>query len=63
MSCNCEFTEYDKDDFEYGEESWHYLRTCLYCKKEWYALHCEHDGIQNPCPKCDKVPLIKAILL
>lgn len=46
--CNCEFNYPEPDD----EESWHYLRTCPSCNTEWGALHCEHDGYQDPCPGC-----------
>jgi len=53
MTCNCEFTP-DPDDPE--EESRHFLRTCLSCHKEWWALHCPHDGYQNPCHSCGVRP-------
>lgn len=46
--CRCEF-DVPEDD---GEESYLYARTCRMCGCEWAALHCEHDGAQNPCPNC-----------
>lgn len=46
--CECEFDYVEPD----GEESWHYRRTCRLCGDEWGALHCEHDGAQNPSPCC-----------
>lgn len=46
--CACEF-DYPEPD---GEPSWHYTRTCRMCGLTWGTLHCEHDGIQNPCPDC-----------
>ena len=48
--CNCEFDPYIDSD----EESYHFLRTCLFCKKNWYSLHCIHDGVQGNCPHCKK---------
>ena len=56
--CDCEFDDYLPDDDEYGEASWHYLRTCEYCGEIWQGLHCIHDGYQNPCPKCGKRPTV-----
>lgn len=48
--CNCVFyTEQDKD-------AWHYLRLCKNCNKEYYSLHCKHDGVQKPCPHCSTIP-------
>ena len=55
--CNCEFTPYPEDDSDFGEESWHYLRKCLWCGNEWWGLHCPHDGAQNPCPSCHRYPI------
>jgi hypothetical protein len=46
--CDCGFDFQEPD----GEESWHYKRTCGLCGFEWGALHCPHDGAQNPCPDC-----------
>lgn len=46
--CTCEF-DYPEPD---GEPSWHYTRACRMCGTTWGALHCEHDGYQNPCPDC-----------
>lgn len=46
--CNCEF-DVDPDD---PEDDWHYRRTCTSCGKQWWSLHCPHDGYQNPCPAC-----------
>lgn len=46
--CACEF-DYDEGD---GEETWHFTRTCRACGFVWGALHCPHDGVQNPCPDC-----------
>jgi hypothetical protein len=48
VDCDCEF-DYEEPD---GEPSWHFSRTCDLCGFLWGALHCEHDGIQNPCPEC-----------
>jgi hypothetical protein len=45
--CTCEFDFPEPD----GEESWHYTRTCP-DGHTWGALHCPHDGVQNPCPEC-----------
>lgn len=56
MACNCEFTPYDENDPEYGEESWHYRRRCRNCGMTWLSTHCKHDGIQPPCPECGVVP-------
>ncbi len=50
--CDCEFTP-DPDD----EYSCHYTRTCDSCGYMWHGLHCPHDGIQNPCPRCRIAPL------
>jgi len=58
--CNCEFTPYGNGDEDYGEESWHYLRKCMFCGNEWYGLHCLHDGWQNPCPECGVRPAVVA---
>ena len=52
--CDCEFTPYADGD---PEESWHYLRQCLFCGHRWYGLHCPHDGYQNPCGKCGQRPV------
>lgn len=49
--CRCEF-DYRIDD-DPDEEPWHYTRTCPMCGCVWGSLHCEHDGIQNPCPDCE----------
>ena len=54
--CDCEFTPYRVGTESYGEESWHYLRQCEYCGREWYGLHCPHDGYQNNCPSCGRRP-------
>jgi hypothetical protein len=54
--CDCDFDPYGPEDEDYGEESWHHLRTCLHCGHSWYGLHCVHDGYQNPCPHCDVRP-------
>ena len=43
---------------EYYEEFWHFKRTCEYCGYIWHALHCPHDGYQNPCPECGKRPTV-----
>jgi hypothetical protein len=53
--CDCEFTP---DPDEPGEEPWHYLRTCPQpeCGKEWWGLHCPHDGVQALCPHCHHMP-------
>lgn len=52
MTCTCEFDQ-DRND---SKRSWHFRRTCLHCGGEWMALHCPHDGYQNPCPICGRVP-------
>lgn len=49
--CTCEFDWPEPD----GEESWHYRRACGLCGAVWGALHCEHDGVQNPCPGCERI--------
>lgn len=46
--CACELDWPEPD----GGESWHYTRTCSICGHTWGALHCPHDGAQNPCPSC-----------
>lgn len=56
----CSFDEYEQCDSEYGEESWHYKRTCLHCGEQWYGLHCPHDGRQNPCPGCGILPAVES---
>jgi hypothetical protein len=48
----CEFNWPEPD----GEDSWHYTRTCTHCGTTWGALHCTHDGAQNPCPHCGHIP-------
>ena len=55
--CNCDFTPYPKIDEDFGKESYHYLRTCLFCEHKWYGLHCPHDFYQNPCSQCGKYPI------
>lgn len=52
--CQCEFQPYDEPDPD--GESWHYKRKCRHCGFIWWGLHCPHDGYQNPCPKCKKLP-------
>lgn len=61
--CTCEFDAYELD--EHGEplnpalpveDSWHYKRTCEFCGEVWWGLHCPHDGVQNPCPRCCEAP-------
>lgn len=54
--CECEFDPYPPEDEDYGEESWHFLRTCVACGRKWWGLHCPHDGTQRPCPGCSRVP-------
>ena len=54
--CNCEFDPYDPADNPEGEESWHYKRTCAFCGRVWWGLHCPHDGYQNPCAGCGRLP-------
>ena len=58
--CACEFTPYPAGSEDEGEESWHYLRRCQACRHLWYGVHCPHDGVQNPCPKCGAVPAVIA---
>jgi len=55
--CNCEFDPYPEGDEDFGEESTHFLRTCLFCGCQWWGLHCPHDGYQNNCPDCGKRPV------
>ena len=50
---------FDEDPDEPGEESWHHHRTCMKCGYRWWALHCVHDGYQNPCPACGVKPEVK----
>lgn len=50
MSCECEFERDPQDVNE--DDPWHYRRRCDNCSGEWFSLHCPHDGIQTPCPKC-----------
>ena len=38
------------------DSSTHYNRVCLFCGGTWLGLHCQHDGYQNPCPKCNEKP-------
>ena len=38
------------------EDYTHYHRTCQNCGKNWWGLHCPHDGYQNPCPECEFKP-------
>lgn len=47
--CTCEFDERYAED---QEESFYYHRVCPGCGLGYAALHCPHDGIQIPCPKC-----------
>lgn len=53
--CECEFDPRYADD---GEESWHFHRICLHCGYTWAALHCPHDGYQNPCMGCGVRPSV-----
>jgi hypothetical protein len=50
--CDCEF---DTDPGD-PEDDWHFHRTCPNCGEKWWALHCPHDGAQNPCPHCKVRP-------
>ena len=59
--CECEFDPYPENDGDFGEKSVHFLRTCVFCGHHWWGLHCPHDGIQNPCPNCCKVPATTGI--
>jgi hypothetical protein len=54
--CDCEFDKSAIYDDDIEEESCHYKRTCAHCGNIWYGLHCPHDGIQNPCPRCKTLP-------
>lgn len=45
--CDCE-----PDAGDEGYEPTHFTRTCAACGFQWEALHCPHDGVQNPCPGC-----------
>jgi predicted nucleic acid-binding Zn ribbon protein len=38
------------------DELWHYLKRCERCGYEWAGIHCKHDGVQTPCPKCGAIP-------
>lgn len=40
------------------EDYTHYHRTCQNCGKNWWGLHCPHDGYQNPCPECESMPVV-----
>jgi hypothetical protein len=40
------------------EEFTHYHRTCQGCGKNWWGLHCPHDGYQNACPECEAMPVV-----
>ena len=51
--CEC---EPDAEPDEPGEPRTHYVRTCAACDGQWEALHCPHDGVQNPCPACGRRP-------
>lgn len=31
----------------------HYERVCKKCGMQWGSLHCQHDGVQGTCPKCN----------
>lgn len=39
------------------EDYYRFRRTWTFCGKNWWAVHCPHDGIQNPCPSCEKRPI------
>lgn len=54
--CECKFTPYDEMYPDPDDPPWHYKRRCQWCKSVWFALHCPHDGKQNPCPKCGYWP-------
>ena len=70
MRCdNCDRfidTDFDSEHFEECqavsnlkrdiEDYTHYHRTCQNCGKNWWGLHCPHDGYQNPCPECEFKP-------
>lgn len=43
--CEGDCCAHDADDYTFP-------RTCALCGCFWWALHCEHDGVQNPCPDC-----------
>lgn len=52
--CKC---QPDADPDEPGEQPTHYFRTCGRCGNKWEALHCPHEDLQNPCPKCAHKPV------
>jgi hypothetical protein len=63
--CDCEFTPDPNDpdeDGTPGNEPWHYRRQCPACGQWWWALHCPHDGAQNPCPHCGVTPITATLL-
>lgn len=51
--CRCEFQPFDDGD---PEESYHFKRKCRHCGHVWWGLHCPHDGSQNPCGQCGRIP-------
>jgi hypothetical protein len=55
VSCDCEF---DPDPTD-PDDDWHYRRTCQFCGRHWYGLHCPHDLIQNPCAHCGETPTVQ----
>lgn len=56
--CECEFAPYEDDDDEFGEDSYHYKRTCLFCGHIWWGLHCPHDKNQSVCVRCGIAPVV-----
>ena len=56
--CECEFEADPADAAEDQAEPWHFKHACKACGCIWFALHCEHDGHQRPCPACNVVPAV-----
>jgi hypothetical protein len=47
-NCGCAFDWLEHD----GTPSWHYTRTCSYCKQAFGAVLCEHEAPDHWCPHC-----------
>lgn len=58
MKCGADGCEMDAPELD-GGESWHFIRMCESCGREWHGLHCLCDGYQNPCPWCGVRPTVQ----
>jgi hypothetical protein len=58
--CDCQFdVDPESIDENTVDTTWHFKRICPSCATTWFGLHCPHDGVQNPCPACNRKPDIE----